>query len=700
MTALGLLRAGLAALLVAWAGSLVIAAARLGAWSDEMVHTLLQMRADATFRLRMAEHKRPISREWYRSKALALIAAGDRIEDDHGWSLAIPGSWHRIDNLRARVQARMEREFSEIAVETLRRELNFRASRLTGVAQDSASGELLPGRGCSPPFAPLREGTGLPELAIVQAQLATLEELNRAVEDLAALQQEPSDPARLHRLVAYALGTQLPGPLLRSAALVRDSMGAPDPAQVAVRKARLQQAALCSLQQGMAALDERMFERNDLLAAQAQLAHRTSEWFGPRAPLRPYAETMAGWREVITLTGQQEQLLSEGGLGGMMRASAGLGPVHDALLERVAQVSLLGPEAAQLLRRQSADALLRLHRQLVGSLAGGNDPGLIWLQREGRLVISPQRLALRNELVALLREPYMAPPPGRQVAAPATPLSWDSQRLEAALAWAQVRNRFLTERLPRFPAAAQPAVARFVDHQLALRIEQAALQAMSPASVNADVAWDAVGWRSQRQQLAKVQALLVQLGARGSADKLRSMAASDAVARLALADQALARTPLYAARTRDFSWWQGQGSPIPQAFGVSDVAGLRRVLAQQFSRLEVLGRQTAALADAALPGTEPQARWHGIAAELTRYRAGASDSSARLLEAYLLWLAADLRTSNCSEKLASSGALMARGSDEFAQRQRSLHEALVRRCVDLRSGALKPRDAPLAHSLG
>ena len=193
--------------------------------------------------------------------------------------------------------------------------------------------------------------------------------------------------------------------------------------------------------------------------------------------------------------------------------------------------------------------------------------------------------------------------------------------------------------------------------------------------------------RSQRQLLARVQALLARLGARAGAERLRALAAGDADARLALADQALAQTALYSAHIRDFGWWQGEGSPILRVFEVSDATGLRRVLVQQFSRVDSLARQAAVLADAALPGTEAQAaRWHGIAAELARYRRGAGDSSLRALESYLVWLAPDLRVANCSEKLASTGALMARGSDEFAQRQRQLHEALVRRCTELRTG--------------
>src|SRR5512133_1142984 len=116
-----------AALLAAWVVGLAFAAVRLGAWQSELVHTLLQMRADRAMRVRMAARHEPIPREWYRSKALALLAAADRLQDDSRWTLVLPGSWRGVDTLRDRLAQRIEREFADIAVETVRRELDFRA---------------------------------------------------------------------------------------------------------------------------------------------------------------------------------------------------------------------------------------------------------------------------------------------------------------------------------------------------------------------------------------------------------------------------------------------------------------------------------------------------------------------------------------------------------------------------------------------
>ena len=54
-----------------------------------------------------------------------------------------------FDNLKERVGLRIERAFSEIAVETMRREIHFRASQITGVPVDAGSAELQAGRDCA-----------------------------------------------------------------------------------------------------------------------------------------------------------------------------------------------------------------------------------------------------------------------------------------------------------------------------------------------------------------------------------------------------------------------------------------------------------------------------------------------------------------------------------------------------------------------
>ncbi|MDP3759550.1 MAG: hypothetical protein Q8R01_03400 [Ramlibacter sp.] len=687
----------LAALVLAtWAAGLGVAAVQLGAWNDELVRTLLQIRADTVFRTRMAQLNETIPREWYRSKALSLLAASEKLQDDSRWMLFLPGSWRPFDDLRERLAVRIEREFSEIAVDTMRRELFFRAAKLSGVSQDPASGELMVGRGCAQPPVPAGleagglPGTGLelPELVAVQGHLEALEQLDNAVRAMQALQDPATADARnLRVLMSYTLGAEVPGRLSRSASLFRGGLGTADPAASALGMAHLQYAVRCSLGKAMAALDTRLFERSDLLATESFLAQRSGRLFAPGARPLPYAETMQGLREVIAALDQEEALLARGEYAWLHGATPGLGPVHEALLERVSAIRLLGPDAVAQVRRQSGRVAEQFRGQFTRSLAGGSEPALVWLPDRGRLALSPQRVALREGLTTLLREPFMAEPAGKALPATApAPLSWDSQRLAQALSFAGERRRFAAEILPKFPASARGGISQIVHAQLAQLVQDSTVEAMIPgAAAEAPAALDAAAFRAQREQLSKVQALLAQLGARERAERLRALLAHDLLERLALSEQALWRSPLFSARTQDFGWWQGEGSPILLAFGAADALTLKYLLAQQFAEMEEGGRHAAVLlpfADPSIGASPSVARWREMIPELQRWRSGAG-GSVTALQRYLLTLAPQLTRANCAERL-SANPVPEGAVDEFTRRHLHLHRALQRRCAELR----------------
>ena len=116
-------------LLAVWAVGIGVAAYQLGSWREEMSRTLLQLNADAQFRAR-AHSRDAVDPEWYRRKAFALLAATQRLQRNGTWTIFVPGSWHAFDPLQQDVQARIEREFDDIVVETVRRELYARAAQL------------------------------------------------------------------------------------------------------------------------------------------------------------------------------------------------------------------------------------------------------------------------------------------------------------------------------------------------------------------------------------------------------------------------------------------------------------------------------------------------------------------------------------------------------------------------------------------
>ncbi|HXE49111.1 MAG TPA: hypothetical protein VN663_12120 [Ramlibacter sp.] len=709
-----LLRPVAALALGTWMAGLLVAAVELAAWNDELVRTLLQIRADSVFRTRMAQGREPIPREWYRSKALALLAASEKMQDDTTWVLFVPGSWAAFDNLRQRVELRIEHAFSDIAVETIRRELYFRASQLTGVPQDSQTAELLASEDCAPPplaadpGRPAKPGAGpqeLPEYIAVENHLAAIEELDQAVRAMLALRSPASEDAEnLRLLVRYTLGVELSGRLSRSVAFFRTSLKPEDVGYAAAGVPRLQQAARCSVVKAMTALDTRLFERNDLLATEAFLAQRAPRLFAPGARPGPFAETVALYREVIAALNEQEALLAHPDYAWLHRAGAGLDPAHDRLLARISRVGLLGPDTVEQVRRQSGAATQRFSRQFSSVFGAGNEPAFVWRKDRSRLELSPQRLALRDGLVALLQEPFMTAPRSHTVPATApAPLSWDTRQLEQALALADTRRRFAADGLRKFPPAVRQSIARFVDGHLAQLVQDRVVEAMSPASATAALGpSDLPAYRAQRQQLAGVYALLADLGGRGAAENLRALVSHDLVERLALIEKAMWSSTIYSDRTQHFGWWQGEGSPILQAFGVGDRLMLRYALSQQLRRLDEFGREAGAYlayVDPSIASSPTVLRWEGIVAELKRYRAGAPDSSLLALERYLLAFGPDLSRANCVERLAAAAPTGVR-ADEFGQRYIHIHNALVSRCAELRSPAQAPQPARAAIPFG
>ena len=683
-----------AGLLGAWAAGLIAAAVQLHAWNEGLVRTLLQIRADAVFRTRMAEGGEAIPREWYRSKTLALLEASEQLRDDGIWAAFVPGSWSRFDELRPRVAARIERAFSDIAVETVRRELLFKTSELTGVPLDSRTAELQVGRDCAPAQlqgnldgAGSRQRQDHPEWIAVENQLASLELLDQAVQAMLALQSPGNaDPENLRMLVRYTLGVELPGRLSRGAALFRTGGKSEDLAFANAAVPRVQWAARCGIVKAMKALDTRVFDRDDLLASEIALAQRARRLLAPNAAPAGFAEGIEGYREIVAGLARQEALLATGDYDWLQDARKDrLGPHHERLLERVARIRLLGPATAEQVRSRSSAAAQRFQHQFGRLFRRGDGAALVWRADRGRLALSPQRVALREALGALLQAPFMSVGAQQAVPAAPAPLAWDIPRLERSLAAiADERRRFSEEHLPRFPAVTRPAITQFVQAHLAERVQDAVFEALRPHDSAAGAAFDPVAYRAQRDEFAKVQALLAQLGARGRAEQLRALWSGDLVERLARVEQALWRSPLYSDRLRQFEWWQGEGSPILQAFGVADALTLGYLLSQQLGAFDEIGGQAAALlavADPSAAASAPAQRWQGMLRELKRYRGGAGDGSLAALQRYLVSLAG-VNRSNCAEKLAA--APVPAGSDEFAARQLQIHNALASRCAELR----------------
>ena len=678
------------ALLAVWFFGLVGATVQLERWQAQLSRTLLQLAADKEFRARVSQRDE-IDPQWYRRKALVLLAALEKVRRDTWWTLSIPGSWNRFDDLEERLAARMEREFADIVLDTLRRELFARGSRLTGAPLAPGGADLRTPVECAAPpvarsqSAPATAGQGaegLPEFAALRDWLASLGELEGAVHAWQALHRQPGAEGITHlrRLVHYTLDADLPGPLTRSVELF-NAMAQDETAPAAQLVTALQTAARCTLLQGSAALDARLLANNELLGLEQALVERSAGLFDLRRqePPGPGLQRLAA---VHALLQQQDALLARGNTAWMREGRLPIGPGQQALLQQAAGMTLLGSEVVDRLHAQSDAAFQKFRRQFDALFGRRGEPGLVWDAAHARYVFSPQRAALRDGLSRLLQEPRMQLRVDGSVApAPAS--------FEEALAVMDTRRRLRREVLPTLPDLARPSVARLVDARLALLAHDAAANAIRAAVPQDPRAhFDPYAFRAQREKLAQVQSVLVTLGAPDLAQRLGTQQAAEIGARLARASEELRAMPLFSARAADFSWWRGEPAPLLRALGVGDAGQLQQLLAGQYRQIETLSRQAEqflAAADGSLPADPSVQDWQRLVREMDRWRGHLPDSSLSAMERYLLTVGPQLRRENCGELLMAQSP--PRHEDEVAQQLTLVHNALVERCGQLRAGA-------------
>jgi type VI secretion system protein ImpL len=241
--------------------------------------------------------------------------------------------------------------------------------------------------------------------------------------------------------------------------------------------------------------------------------------------------------------------------------------------------------------------------------------------------------------------------------------------------------------VPSFPRQAQPVVERVIDARVSELVYQRAyrtLKAALPADARSPL--DPVAFRQQREQTLALQAILKDMGGAALGDKLVATLDGELLRRLAALREDWMQQPLQSARADDFAWWQGQPISLAQAIGAAE-APAAPTLGRTAARLDLLAQQAKALltlGSPALADDAAAARWRALQAELERYNARASDSSLLRLERYLATLGTDLRRENCAERLAVAEPLAAH-DDEIAQRHLQLHQALTKRCQELRA---------------
>ncbi|AQV98967.1 type VI secretion protein IcmF [Cupriavidus necator] len=688
------LRWGGVAVLCVWGGGLVVAAWQMSHRNTELLAALGELRAGAQQRALAAQRGQDLPPDWYRRQALGLIAMNQRLSAQSVSSWFMPGSWALIDDLDGRVHDRFQRAFGEIALDTIDRELLARIDMLTGVGRDPSTGQLIIGDSClAPPGArgdalPPRSLAleDMPEMRALQQYVAAVDQFDAVLQALHRLETpQPGNADALRLVVRYALGAELQGDVSASLPYFQREPGKGRGAASLATGSRALTALVpplrCTFDKGARQLDDRLFNNNPLLVAERAVRSSLDGLTGAASAGAGFSRVLADYRGIVGAIGTQQELLAAGKGGWIRQPQFAAGTIYERTLTLATQNRLLGEDVAARVRARSESGFQAFTGELAQRFSGP-DSGIAWQDKDGRYVVTPERLALRDRLAALLNQPFMAPP--RDLALPTVPagsgLLWDRQQLDQAIALGDVRKRFLDEGLAGLPGPWRDAIVQNVDQQFARLVTDQVAAAAILAPLPAD--GGSAGFEAALGRITRIKAMLGDMHAMSRADDLDALVSRDALARLRAVDEMLQQSELYAIRQGS----AGDGaraprSPVLTAFGLNDAAALGPYLDQQAARAQALGREAAVYLAALSPadaGTGLALRWQALNRDLERYRLKNPNSRLLMLEQFVQAAAADSGQGVCLSRFA---ARPAGGDDYFAALHVRLYDGLLARCA-------------------
>lgn len=688
------LRWGGMALLGVWGVGLVVATVQLNHRNGALVSALDELRKDSQERAAAEQGGVQLPADWYRRKAIALIALNDRLQTGTPWTVFMPGSWSAVDDLNQRVHERFEQEFGAIAVTALEREMLARVGQMSGVARDPATGQLVVGDDCSAPQtigsdAPVAASLApedQPAMRALQRYVGNVDQLDAALQAMDRLRQPSQDNADALRLaVRYAFGVELQGNVAASLPYfyrnARHGGAYASDATGGINLPAVQQALRCTFDKGAQQMDDALFTSNPLLATERSITTHLNTLSVADASAADFTQVTNNYRAIAAGIGTQQDLLATGKGAWMRQTQFMPGAIYERTFARAAQSRLLGPDLVARMRERSGTGFQAFRSELALRV-GAPDSGIVWTEKGARYDVAPERLALRDGLMKLLNQPFMVAPRGLSLPtlADGSVVAWDRVQLDQALALSDVRKRFLADGLANLPEAVQPSIEQAVDVQFARLIgdQVAAAATVTPAQGEPDGG----NFDAARLRLTKIRAALVDMGAAAQIDDLDTLVSRDALAHLRLVDDALNRSELYSTRPAPVSGNAASHGMMLAAFGINDVGSLGAYLDQQATRALALGRQASAYLAALGPGEagSPLAlRWQAIVRDLDRYQLKNPNSSLFALEQFVQTVAADPGAGDCITHFPPRPSGLATG-DYFSALHARLYDTLLARC--------------------
>ncbi len=701
-------RWGTGGFVAVWLVTLGLSSIKINHVAGELVGVIEQFNQETKDALRRSRDE-TFDIEKSKDRALRALRMLDALNAGALWALPMPGSWGYVDDLNSKVQKRIADGFAKTAFDPIRISLNSAVADMTGAPIDSGNGALLATSNCSlPKFWTERASSTAQrdlevdeqvEFVLLEQYVRRAEDLQRAVTALARLtdKEQAANGEDLRLLVKILMGVELNGKTGQIAEIFRKSALSGG----MVDLASLRQAASCTFGLMFDELTEGVLSKNHMLNVEsryseliAQVSTETTSSFDGTLGIQ-------AWDELSVQLRDQAAFLQAGKGVWIQRRSPQFGANFDKLMQVAKANTLLGPAATD-------PALKRLNNSFAkflsewDSIANENASSLVgkleWNEKDNRWTFNADRLALSETLSKMLALPYVKNNAPKKLTEPSSAyVSWDRQKLDQALAYGDTKRNLENELLLKFPTQLKLQATRFLHGALAAKVLESTSQAMLSTSrpVQQIALQD-----SDQPRLARLVALLNDLGSADAASTLKNIISRDVMTRLKLLDDAFLQANLFSPRDPEFKAWSGVGNPIVQVYEASDAVGMAAYVAQQVAYIENATKEAEPLLQilSSLQPNHPLVqKWVGLTSDVARSKLKSPTSSMGGLVQFLLNTSIDVDLTNCIERM-SKVSTSRRSFDLFSDRLQSLQSGLLYRCNALKDQERKQTWAQFSSS--
>lgn len=380
------------------------------------------------------------------------------------------------------------------------------------------------------------------------------------------------------------------------------------------------------------------------------------------------------------------------------------GPEMTALLSRIADNPLLGPEVRDEVVSRARVAFARVQNSAVPSARASIGPLLERDASAGRVRLSAEAESLRSLLAQWLDMPFMRAAEDTSTASRLEaegPRVWDLDTLDGAIALTEDYLLFEAQYSNQFPAALRPVIRSVSRKQVAMGVLDSVGRAQVPYApgntlirrrVETDLRVQVRSFDNAAPALLHLLQTLDHLGVPIERNRLYQGVTTQARQLLMRIDELLTSDRLYEPAGGSLSWWNGELLAPHRVFAEADPAAMIDSLETRRTRLKVLSHDLAEplvdffyqplVRDGGVHVPELDL-WTDILVQIDRYDDARPNSALANLEQFILEVMPQIDLTTCLDVLGSDRVATSAARGFFQGRQASLRAMLLERCNDL-----------------